>query len=94
MSEKMIGISPVEHSIKNKGTVKTQTLPLASILLVQKSIGVGEAGVEGVAVTVGTYKESLNWSWGCSDKTLRCSCQFSASTKMECLNENFSRVLI
>ena len=93
MSEKMIGISPVEDSLKNKGTAKTRPLPLAPILLVQKSTGIGEAGVEGVAVAVGICKESLNQSWGCSDKTLRCSSQFSASTKMECSNRNFSRVL-
>ena len=53
---------PVEHSFKNKGTAKTQALPLAPILLVQKSVGVGEAGVEGVAVAAGTCKESLNRS--------------------------------
>ena len=47
MSEKMIRISPIEHSFKNKGTMKTHTLPLALILLVQKSTGIREAGVEG-----------------------------------------------
>ena len=66
----MIGISPVEHSLKNKGTTKVQALPLAPILLVQKSTDVGEAGVEGVVIAIGTCKESLNRSWGCSGKTL------------------------
>ena len=93
MSEKMIGISPVEHSLKNKGTAKTrEPLLLAPILLVQKSAGVGEAVVEGVVVAAGTCKESLNQSWGCSSKTLRRSSQFSASTRMECSNENFSKI--
>ena len=93
MSEKMIGISPVEHSFKNKGTAKTHALPLAPILLVQKSAGVGEAGAGMTAAAIETCKESLNRSWGCSGKTLRRSSQFSASTKMEYSNENFSRVL-
>ena len=93
MLEKMTGISPVEHSFKNKGTTKTQALLLASILLVQKSIDVGEARVEGVAVVIGTCKESLNRSWGCSGKTLRRSSQFSVSTRMECSNENFCKIL-
>ena len=92
MSEKMTEGSPVEHSFKNKGIAKTQALPLAPILLVHNSVEVGEAGAGMTASAVGTCKGSLNRSWGCSDKTLRCSCQFSASTKMECLNENFSRV--
>ena len=92
MSEKMTGSGLVECSFKNKGTVKTQPLPLAPILLVQKSTGVGEAGVKGVAVAVGTCKGSLNRSWGGSGKTLRRSSQFSASTRMECSNKNFSRI--
>ena len=49
-----------------------------------------EAEVAGVGMTtaaVGTYKESLNESWGCSDKTLRCSSQYSASTEMEHSNK-------
>ena len=71
MSERMTEDSPVEHSFKNKGTAKTQTLPLASILLVQNSADVGEAGVERIASTIGTCKESLNQSWGCSGKTSR-----------------------
>ena len=93
MSEKMIGISLVKHSFKNKGTMKTQTLPLVPILLVQNPIEVGEAGAGMTAAAVGTYKESLNRSWGCSGKILRCSSQYSASTEMECSSENFSRVL-
>ena len=93
MPDKMIGGGSVERSFKNKGTAKTQLLPLAPILLVQKSTCVGEAGVVGVAVAAGTYKRSLNRRWGCSGKTLRCSSQFSASTRMECSNGNFSRVL-
>ena len=93
VSEKMTGGDPVERSFKNKGTAKTQPLPLAPIMLVQKSAGIGEAGVEGVAVIVGTCKGSLNQSWGCSGKTLRCSSQFSASTRIECSNKNFCRVL-
>ena len=92
MSEKMFRGGPVERSFKNKGTAKTQPLPLASILLVQKSTDIGEAGVEGVAVAAGTYKRSLKRRWGCSGKTLRRSSQFSTSTRMECSNENFSRV--
>ena len=92
MSEEMPGGGPVERSFKNKDTVKTQPLALAPILLVQKSARTGEAGVEGVAVAVGTCKRSLNRRWGCSGKTLRRSSQFSASIKMECSNENFSRV--
>ena len=66
----MTGGGPVEHSFKNKGTAKTQPLPLASILLVQNFADTGEAGVEGIASTIGTYKESLNRSWGYSGKTL------------------------
>ena len=89
----MTGGSTVEHSFKNKGTVKTQALPLVPILLVQNFIEVGVAGVEMTVAAVGTYKESLNRSWGCSDKTLRCSSQYSASTEMECSSGNFSRVL-
>ena len=94
MSEKMTEISPIEHSFKNKGTTKTQRpLPLAPILLVQNFIEVGEAGAGMTAAAVGTCKESLNRSWGCSGKTLRRSSQFSTLTRMECLNRNFSRVL-
>ena len=94
MSEKMTEIGPVEHSFQNKGTAKTQPpFPLAPILLVQNSVEVGEAGARMTAATVRTCKESLNRSWGCSSKTLRRSSQFSASTKMERSNENFSRVV-
>ena len=93
MSEKTTRGSPVERSFKNKGTAKARPLPLASILLVQKSTCVGEARVEGVAVAIGTCKRSLNRRWGCSGKTLRCSSQFSASTRMERSNGEFSRVL-
>ena len=64
MSEKMIGGGPIERYFKNKGAVKTQALPLAPILLVQKSTYIEEAGVEGVAVAVGTCKGSLHQSWG------------------------------
>ena len=92
MSEKVTGGGPAERSFKNKGTAKTQPLPLTLILLVQKFACIGEARVEGVAVAVGTCKRSLNQRWGCSDKTLRRSSQFSASTRMECSNRNFSRV--
>ena len=92
MLEKMIEISPVEHSFKNKGTAKTHALPLAPILLVQNSVEVGEAGAGLTAVTVGTCKESLNQSWGCSGKTLRRSSQYSASTEIECSSKNFGRV--
>ena len=91
MSEKMTRGGPVERSFKNKGTAKVQALPLVPIMLVQKFACVGEAGVEGVTVTAGTCKESLNRSWGCFGKTLRRSSQFSASTRMECSNRNFSR---
>ena len=90
MSEKITGGGPIERSFKNKGTVKTQALPLAPILLVQKSAYAGEAGV---AVATGTCKRSLNRRWGCFGKILRHSSQFSASTRMECSNKNFSRVL-
>ena len=100
MSEKMTRDSPVEHSFKNKGTAKTQTLPLAPILLVQNSADVGEAGVEGILLVqnsvdvrevgveeitsaTGTCKGSLNRSWGCSVKTLRCSSQYSVPTEMD-----------
>ena len=92
MPEEMPGGGPVERSFKDKGTAKVQPLPLAPILLVQKSACTGEAGVEGVAVAVGTCKRSLNRRWGYSGKTLRHSSQFSASTRMECSNGNFSRV--
>ena len=77
MSEKMTEISFVEHSFKNKGTAKTHLLPLAPILLVQNSIEVGKAGAGMIAAATGTCKESLNWSWRCSDKTLRRSSQYS-----------------
>ena len=63
------------------------------VLLVQKSVCTGEAGVEEAAVAVGTCKGSLNRRWGCSGKTLRRSSQFSASTRMECSNGEFSKVL-
>ena len=87
MSKKMIEDSPVEYSFKNKDPAKIQTLPLASILLVQNSVNTGEARVEGITAAVGTCKKSLNQSWGCSGKTLRCSIQYSASTEMEHSNE-------
>ena len=87
MSEKRTGSSPIEHSFKNKGTAKIQPLPLVPILLVQNSTDVGEAGVEGITAAVGTYKESLNRSWGYSGKTLRHSSQYSASTEMEHSNK-------
>ena len=89
----MAGGGSVERSFKNKGAAKVQPLPLAPILLVQKFVCAGEAGVEEAAVTVGTCKGSLNRRWGCSGKTLRRSSQFSASTRMECSNGEFSRVL-
>ena len=89
MSKKMIGDSPVEYSFKNKGPAKTQSLPLASILLVQNSVDAGEAGVEGIVATARTCKGSLNRSWGCSDKTLQRLSQYSASTKMEHSNGIF-----
>ena len=92
MSEKVIEDSPVEHSFKNKDTAKTQILPLAPILLVQNFTDVGEGGVEITVATAGTCKGSLNQSWGCSGKTFRRSSQYSASTEMECSNENFNRV--
>ena len=82
MSKKMVGDSLVEYSFKNKGPAKTQALPLASILLMQNSIDTGEVGVEEIATAVGTCKESLNQSWGCSGKTLRRSSQYSALTEM------------
>ena len=87
MSKKMIGDNLVEYSFKNKGPAKTHTLPLVPILLVQNSTDVREARVEGIAFAIGTCKESLNRSWGCSGKTLQCSSQYSASTKMEHSNE-------
>ena len=94
MSEKMIGDSLVEHSFKDKGTVKTHApLPLALILLVQNSAEVGVVGVEMTTAVVGTCKGSLNRSWGCSGKTLRRSNQYSASIEIECSSGNFSRVL-
>ena len=86
---KMTRDGPIERSFKNKGTVKVHPLPLALILLVQKSACVGEVGVP---VAVGTCKRSLNWRWGCFGKTLRRSSQFSALTRMECSNGEFSRV--
>ena len=58
----MTGGSPVEHSFKNKGTVKTQPLPLALILLVQNFTEVRVAGVEMIAAAIGTCKGSLNRS--------------------------------
>ena len=70
MSKKMTGDGPVERSFKNKGTAKTQPLPLVPILLVQNSTEVGEAGAGMTAATIGTCKENLNRSWGCSSKTL------------------------
>ena len=70
MSEETTKGGSVECSFKNKGTAEVRPLPLAPILLVQKSAYVGEARVEGVAVAVGTYKGSLNRRWGCSGKTL------------------------
>ena len=88
-----VGDGSVEHSFKNKDAAKVQPLPPTPILLVQKSACAGEAGVEEAAVAVGTCKGSLNRRWGCSGKTLRCSSQFSASTRMECSNGEFSRVL-
>ena len=57
MSEKMIEISPVEHSFKNKGTAKTRAaLPLAPILLVQNLIEVREVGAGMTAAAIGTCK--------------------------------------
>ena len=92
MPEKMAGSGSVERSFKNKGTAEVRPLLLAPILLVQKSACTGEAGVGEVAVAAGTCKGSLNRRWGCSGNTLRRSSQFSASTKMECSNGEFSRV--
>ena len=60
ISKKMTKDNSVEYSFKNKGTAKTQALPLAPILLVQNSADAGEAGVEGIASVVGTYKGCLN----------------------------------
>ena len=69
--EKMTGVSPVEHSFKNKGTAKTQrAFPLAPILLVQNSTEIRVARVEMIAAAIGTCKGSLNWSWEYSGKTL------------------------
>ena len=56
-------------------------------LLVQNFVDAREAGVEGIMTATGTYKKSLNQSWGCSSKTLQCSSQYSASTEMEHSNE-------
>ena len=56
-------------------------------LLVQNSVDAEEAGVGRITTAVGTCKESLNRSWGCSEKILRCSSQYSASTEMEHSNE-------
>ena len=70
MSKKMTGDSLVEYSFKNKDSAKTQSLPLAPILLVHNSVDIGEAGVERITTAIGTYKESLNRSWRCSGKTL------------------------
>ena len=53
------------------------------ILLVQNFVDAGEAGVEGIAAAIRTYKGSLNRSWGCSGKILLRSSQYSASTEME-----------
>ena len=61
-------------------------------VLVQNSIEVGEAGAGMTAAAIETCKESLNQSWGCSGKTLRCSSQYSASTEMDCSSRNFGRV--
>ena len=85
--KKMIGDSPIEYSFKNKDPAKTQPLPLAPILLVQISIDAGETGVEGIMTAIGTCKESLNQSLGCSSKTLRRSSQYSVSIEMEHSNE-------
>ena len=63
------------------------------ILLVQNFVEAGEARVGMTAATIRTCKGSLNQSWGYSDKTLRRSSQYSASTEMECSRKNFSRVL-
>ena len=52
-------------------------------MLVQNSVDAGEAEVEGITAAVGTWKESLNRSWGCSGKIFRRSSQYSASTEME-----------
>ena len=93
VSEEMIRGGSIERSFKNKDTAKVRALLLAPILLVQKSACAGEAGVGEVAVAVGTCKGSLDRRWGCSGKTLRRSSQFSASTRMECSNGEFSRVL-
>ena len=57
------------------------------ILLVQNFDNIREAGVERIMATVGTYKESLNQSWGYSDKTLQRSSLYSDSTEMEHSNE-------
>ena len=73
MSEKMVGDSPVEHSFKNKGTAKAHALPLVPIMLMQNSTDIGEARVEMTAAAAEICKRSLNQSWGCSDKTFRCS---------------------
>ena len=65
---------------------------LSFYLLVQNSVEARVAGVEMTAAAVGTCKESLNRSWGCSGKILRRSSQYSASTEMECSSENFDKV--
>ena len=83
----MIEDNLTEYSFKNKGTAKTQTLSLASILLVQNFTDAGEAGVEEIASAIETCKRSLNQSWGYSGKTLRCSSQYSASTEIEYSNK-------
>ena len=54
-----VGGGSVEHSFKNKGAAKTQALPLAPILLVQKSTCTGEAGVGEAVVAARTCKGSL-----------------------------------
>ena len=70
--------------VKRMNYIKTIS---AWVLLVQNSVDAEEAGVEGITATVGTCKESLNRSWGCSGKTFRCSSQYSALTEMEHSNE-------
>ena len=67
-------------------------IPYLYILLVQNSVEVGETGAGMTTAAAGTCKESLNRRWGCSDKTLRRSSQFSVSTRMEHSNGEFCRV--
>ena len=62
-------------------------------MLVQKSACAGEAGVEEVAVAVGTCKGSLNRRWGCSGKTFDAQVSSLPQQEWSARTENLAEFL-